>query len=228
MKDAYENRHSMLQAVNNYLGSPSANLLTANPTVTARKAILVTRLGEIATLTGSKTILNAEATGATAAKTLTRAELNRLLTKIASGLVSGFRALNDPDNATAVTLTKSDIARKRDQDLTPLATLLSNKAALLGSSLSAHNVTPAEITLLTTTAATWGGTASKSTAKRSGSKATLKAAEDKIDATAAYLKDELDPLLTTFLLSTVEAERTAAKGYFDARTIIDLHGPGTG
>ena len=226
MKDSSENKLSMEHAVNTYLGSPAGSLLMANPTVTSRKATLVARLGEIATLTGSKTTLTGEARGATAAKKLTRAELNRLIGKISSGLVSAFRANNDPDNATAVTLTKSAVTRTRDQDLPALAALLTGKATLVSALLTAHNLTSSELGLLTTSANAWGGTASKGTAKRSGSKATLKAAEDKIDDTAAFLKSDLDPLINTFLLSTVEAERIAAAGYFNARIIIDLHGPG--
>lgn len=42
-----------------------------------------------------------------------------------------------------------------------------------------------------------------------------------------FLEDQLDPLINTFLLSTAEADRIAATGYFNARKIIDLHGPGT-
>lgn len=227
MKDEYENKHSMLQAVNNYLASTAAANLTANTVVVTRRATLGQYLTDIAALSGTRTTLAQESTGATAAKALTRAELNRLIGKIASALVSAFRAASDVANATAVTMTKTKIARTRDQDIPPLGALLTAKAALAGSSLSAHNVSSAEVSLLGSTTAAWGGVASKSTAKRAGASSTLTTAEGTIDKALSFLKEELDPLINTFRLSTTEADRTAAAGYFNARTIIDLHGPGS-
>ena len=226
MNDRAENNLSMLQAVNTYLGSPAGALLLANTSVAARRASLSTDLGAIAVLLGSRLTLTAESLGATAAKRLSRAEFNRLILKVSNGLVSAFTANNDIENATAVRMTKSKVTRTRDQDLPTLAALLTNKAGLLGSALSSHNLTPAEVSLLSTTGTTWGSTASKSTSKKSGSSASLKTAAEKITATVDFLKTQLDPLITTFQLSTVEAERTAAAGYFTARTVIDLHGPG--
>ena len=226
MNDRSENKLSMLHAVNNYLGTPAAALLMANPTVTARKATLVTDLGGVATLLGTKTQLAGESLGATAAKKLSRAEFNRLILKISSGLVSAFTSTGDPDNTTAVRMNKSKVSRTRDQDLPGLVTLLTSKAALVSGILTAHNITTAELGLLTTTAATWGGTSSKSTAKKSGSNTNLQAAGAKIENIFKFLKEQFDPLINTFLLSTTEAERIAAAGYFTARTVIDLHGPG--
>ena len=227
MNDRSENILSMAQAVNSYLGSTPATLLTVNPTVANRKNALVADLAAVATLLGNTSLLTSEGLGATAGKKLNRGEFNRLILKVSSGLVSAFNATGDIENATAVRYTKSKITHARDQDLPSLVTVLTTKAALVSGILTAHNISSTELTLLTTTAATWGTTASKGTGKKSGSTASRQAAAAKIDAILLFLKDQLDPLITTFALSTVEAERTAAAGYFAARTIIDLHGPGT-
>lgn len=173
MNDRSENKLSMLHAVNNYLGTPAAALLTANTTVTTRKATLASDLASVATLLGTKTLLASEGIGATAAKTLTRAELNRLILKVSGSLVSAFTANGDIENTTAVRLNKSKIARTRDQNIPALVTLLTTKASLLGSTIAAHNLTSTELSLLSTTAGTWGSSSSKSTAKKSGSSSNL-------------------------------------------------------
>ena len=104
--------------------------------------------------------------------------MNRLILKIYHALRSAFRSTGDLGNATAVTLATSTVTRARHQDLPQFATLLTNKAVLVGGLLTAHNITSAELSTLAAAAA-GGLTSGKSTGKHAGAKANRQAAENR-------------------------------------------------